>query len=201
MKKENIVKFIFMLLGIAVIIIAAIYIGSLNTTKLEEEEFYQYFGGRKVEYTGTLEISRKNNGITSLKINDINIDLDSTPIYYKTEENKMLFPQDMAVVFPENQGLMEKIIHFSTINLEENIPYLQYENNKQSIENSFLFDGNDLYIFLEPTTIVIEDQTYELSPLSYVMVTYRQTVEIYEKASDTYEIIETTSRKCNSKNR
>ena len=201
MKKDTIVKFIFILLGIAVIIIAAIYIGSLNTTKLEEEEFYQYFGGRKVEYTGTLEISRKNNGITSLKINDINIDLDSTPIYYKTEENKMLFPQDMAVVFPENQGLMEKIIHFSTINLEENIPYLQYENNKQSIENSFLFDGNDLYIFLEPTTIVIEDQTYELSPLSYVMVTYRQTVEIYEKESDTYEIIETTSRKCNSKNR
>lgn len=197
MKKDNIVKILFVLVGIAVIVAVSIYIGSLNTTKLEEEQFYQYFGGRKVEYTGTLEISRKTNGITSLKTNDINIDLDSTPIYYKTEENKLLFPQDMAIVYPENQGQMQKITHFSTIKLEEDIPYLQYENNKQSIENSFLFDGNDLYIFLEPTTIVVGENSYELSPLSYAYVSYRQIVEIYEKASDTYEIIEYTSRECN----
>ncbi len=197
MKKDNIVKILFVLVGIAVIVAVSIYIGSLNTTKLEEEQFYQYFGGRKVEYTGTLEISRKTNGITSLKTNDIYIDLDSTPIYYKTEENKLLFPQDMAIVYPENQGQMQKITHFSTIQLEEEIPYLQYENNKQSIENSFLFDGNDLYIFLEPTTIVVGENSYELSPLSYAYVSYRQIVEIYEKASDTYEIIEYTSRECN----
>lgn len=197
MKKDNIVKILFVLVGIAVIVAVSIYIGSLNTTKLEEEQFYQYFGGRKVEYTGTLEISRKTNGITSLKTNDINIDLDSTPIYYKTEENKLLFPQDMAIVYPENQGQMQKITHFSTIKLEEDIPYLQYENNKQSIENSFLFDGNDLYIFLEPTTIVVGENSFELSPLSYAYVSYRQIVEIYEKASDTYEMIEYTSRECN----
>ena len=175
--------------------------GTLNTTKLEQEQFYQYFGGRKVEYTGTLEISRKNDGITNLKMDDINIELDSTPIYYAEEENKILLPQDMAIVFPENQGQMQKITHFSTIQLEENIPYLQYENNRQSIENGFIYDGNDLYIFLTPTTLLIGDNTYELSPLSYVIVTYRQSVEIYENTSDTYEIIEYTSRKCNCENR
>ena len=46
MKKDNIVKILFVLVGIAVIVAVSIYIGSLNTTKLEEEQ-----GKMKVEIT------------------------------------------------------------------------------------------------------------------------------------------------------
>ncbi len=190
MKKDNVIKIIFVIIMIAAIIFAAKYISNLNTTSLEEHEFYQYFGGRKVEYTGSLEISKENNGITNLQMEDVKIELDSTPIYYKDIENKMLLPQDMAIVFPLDKGTMKRVNHFWTVQLESNIPYLQYEKSKQLVENAFLFDGKDLYIFLEPTTLIVGEERYELSPLSYAKVSYRQSVEIYQKQEDTYTTIE-----------
>lgn len=190
MKKDKIIKFIFVLIMIAVIVFGARYILNLNMTKLEDYEFYQYFGGQKVEYSGELEIQKENNGITNLKMKDKVITLDSTPIYYKDVENKLLLPQDMAIVFPLDLGNMQKVNRFSTITYEYEIPCLTYEKNKQSIPKTFLYDGNDTYIFLQQTSITIGDQIFELSPLSYAIVSYRQSVEIYQKSEDKYTILE-----------
>ncbi len=190
MKKDGIIKIIFVFVMMAVIVIIAKYISNLNTNKLEEHQFYQYFGGRRVEYKGNLEISKQNNGITNLQMEDVKIELDSTPIYYQDIENKLLLPEDMAIVFPVDEGNMQRVNHFSAVQLEDNIPYIQYEGYKKQVRNSFLFDGNDLYIFLEPVTLTVGEQTYELSRLSYAIVSYRQTVEIYQKQEDKYTIIE-----------
>lgn len=190
MQRDNIIKIIFVIIMIITIIFVARYISKLNTTSLEEHQFYQYFGGRKVEYKGKLEISKENNGITSLQMKDVKIELDSTPIYYQDIENKILLPEDMAIVFPLNKGTMQRVNYFWNVQIESNIAYLENEKNKKSVTNAFLFDGKDLYIFLEPTTITVGEEIYELTPLSYVKVNYRETVEIYQKQEDIYTIIE-----------
>lgn len=190
MKRDNIIKILCVLLIVGIIVLVSKYVTNLNTSKLENHKFYQYFGGRKVEYSGNLEISKKNNGITKLQVENINLELDSTPVYYLDAENKILLPEDMAVIFPNKNGTMQRVTHFSTLQLKNNICYLQYEQKEKQLKNAFLFDGNDLYIFIEPITLKVGEQAYQLSAFSYVIVDYRQTVEIYQKQEDTYQIIE-----------
>ena len=61
----------------------------LTELKIENYELYQYFGGIKFEYTG--ELSFKSNGeLVSLKQKDIEIEVDSTPIYFMNIENEMI---------------------------------------------------------------------------------------------------------------
>lgn len=190
MKKDKIIKFLFVIIMLAVIVIAAVYISKLSKTSLDNHEFYQYFAGRKIEYSGEIEINRENQGISNLKMNDVTIQLDSTPIYYKDIDNRMILPEEMAVVSPLEQGKMQRITYFSELQIKDNIAYLEYQGKKQSLEQEFLFDGNNLYIFLQEAEITIGEQTYKMSPLSYAIVTYRESVEIYQKSDDTYHVFE-----------
>lgn len=192
MKKDNIFKIIMVLVLIAIIAVVCVYIMKLNTDDIENYHFYQYFGGRKIEYQGALQITKKND-ITELKLNDANIQLDSTPIYYKDIENKAIFPENMALVMPNANGQMYKINRFTNIYLKDNSIYAEYRNNTKELADAFIYDGADLYFFIENATLTIDEQTYEITPLSYVISTYQDSVEIYHKQTDTYEIIPTTS--------
>jgi len=57
---------------------------------------------------------------------------------------------------------------------------------EKRLQNAFLYDGTDLYIFLEETAVSVQGTEYVLSPLSYVKVNYRGEVEIYNKQADEY---------------
>ena len=68
---------------------------NLNEVTIKDFELYQYFAGKKYEYTGELSLKR-NGEITKLKYKDIEIDVDSTPIYFKNIDNEMLLPTNMG---------------------------------------------------------------------------------------------------------
>ena len=180
---------------ILIIVIVIIIIGSLNTTTTENHDFYQWYSGQKVEYKGQLTFTRKE-GLTELKATDRKVTLDSTPVYYADENNKVIFPEDMAIVYPNNNGMMYRINHFADITEEDGTIYLETnlatKTNKTKLEKAFLYDGQDLYFFLERTTITVNGTNYEVSPLSYVIVRYKQSVEIYNYEKDEYQVIDTT---------
>lgn len=193
MLKENKVKIILILLLIFVIIAVGCYILLLNTNVIEEHSFYQYFGGRKVEYNGKLKITSKKD-ITELVFENIQIELDSTPIYYGDLENRVLFPQNMAIVSPMKNGKMCKMNRFSNVEKNQESLYILSGKDKILVDNSFLFDGNDMYFFLKDTKIIVGENEIHVSPLSYVIVTYNNSVEIYDKKIDKYTIIETDNK-------
>ena len=180
---------------IVIIVIVIIIIGSLNSTTVESHDFYQWYSGQKVEYKGELTFTRKE-GLTELKATDRKVTLDSTPVYYSDENGKVIFPEDMAVVYPNNNGMMYRINHFADITEENGDIYLETnlatKTNKTKLEKAFLYDGQDLYFFLERTNITVNGTTYEVSPLSYAIVRYKQSVEIYNYAKDEYQYIDTT---------
>lgn len=183
-------KLLLILLLIAVILGVIVYMIKLNTEETQSEEFYQYFGARKIEYEGAIQITKKGE-ITQLQCNDVNIDLDSTPVYYQKEKNKVMFPENMAKVFPMDNIRMTKINRFSNLHQEEESIYIDNKNKKEPIEKAFLYDGGDLYFFIEPTTIIVESEEYKLEPFSYIISTYHDSVEIYDYANDEYIIIPT----------
>ena len=180
---------------IVIIVIVIIIIGSLNSTTVESHDFYQWYSGQKVEYKGQLTFTRKE-GLTELKATDRKVTLDSTPVYYSDENGKVIFPEDMAVVYPNNNGMMYRINHFADITEENGEIYLETnlatKTNKSKLEKAFLYDGQDLYFFLERTSITVNGTTYEVSPLSYAIVRYKQSVEIYNYEKDEYQVIDTT---------
>ena len=169
MRKENIIKILLVIILLFIILIVAFWLKTLNTEIIENHSFYQYFFGKKVEYDGNFKLTRKND-ITELEIKDKQIQLDSTPIYYKDIENQVIF---------------------TNMKLENETVYLKNKEQEKSLQNSFLFDGNDLYFFLENTKIEVNGSLYELSPLSYAIVRYGEGIEIYNKQQDSYSIIET----------
>lgn len=180
---------------IVIIIVVITIIGSLNSTTVESHNFYQWYYGQKVEYNGELTFTRKE-GLTELKATDRKVTLDSTPVYYTDENSKVIFPEDMAIVYPNNNGMMYRINHFADITEENGEIYLETNlattTNKSKLEKAFLYDGQDLYFFLERTSITVNGTTYEVSPLSYAIVRYKQSVEIYNYEKDEYQVIDTT---------
>ena len=49
----------------------------------------------------------------------------------------------------------------------------------------FLFDGGDLYFFLDEVTLKIGDSEIKLSPMSYVVAKYNNSISYYDKKNDT----------------
>lgn len=194
--KKSVPILLFSLL--AIVIMAVIFYvtydryDDLTELKIENYELYQYFGGVKFEYTG--ELSFKSNGeLVNLKYKDIEIEVDSTPIYFMNVENEMIIPLTMGYYIPRLANKNYKLPGFTKIgvNPEKYSAYLINDSGNVELETSFLYDGVDLYVFLFETEIMINGQKIVLSPLSYVQVVYGGDVIYYDKAKDKYtEILE-----------
>lgn len=186
--KGKIIAIIAIVLFIIFLIIIGVLLRRLDTQIIEEHTFYQYFGGQKITYEGGLKLSRKDD-ITQIVAKDETVQLDSTPVYYEDTENKAIFPEDMVLVFPNKNGNVYRINHFSKIFFKEDTTYLEGRKNKV-LKNAFIYDGQDLYFFLEKTKLKIGEKEYELSPLSYVICDSEGIVEIYQKQEDKYTILD-----------
>ena len=58
------------------------------------------------------------------------------------------------------------------------------------LNHYFLYDGKDLYFFIEKVTLKVNNDSVELSPYSYVIARYNNYISYYDKASDTYKTID-----------
>jgi len=153
-------------------------------------DYYQYFYGIREEYSGDIKVLKVDDEKQLVLENNRVIHLDSTPIYYKETLGKVLLPERMEVVYPD-KGTIYSLEEFTNIIQDSKVMYAKrYKKDKtKSINNTFLYDGNDLYFFIEETTVTIGKQKYKLSPLSYAIVNYRQNVEFYDYDKDEYIIL------------
>ena len=193
-----------LLLIVILILVFAIYsIHKLyiNHTTDSNASFYQYFAGMKVEYDAILK-SNRDNDIIEMDIINKKIDLTTVPIYFKDSDVKVLFPKSMTVVRPLKNYKQEKTVNYSTITWDrENNKYLLKSNDYDSeLEYSFLYDGVDLYFFLVETTITIDNEEVVLSPMSYIRVNVGNSIEYYDRKTDTYKILDMKNEKVVAKN-
>lgn len=195
-KKKSKVKLIIGLLSTLVvmtIVCVAFFVGinylRLNRVSIEEDELYQYFNGSKYEYKGKIVI-KKNNEITSIESKDLEIDKNTYPIYYKKNSNLVTFPIDMEVLVLDNINKTNRINYFTNIEFDDDSAYVIYQNNKKFLGESFLYDGENLYFFTYPVKVTVDKEEYELSSGSYMIVNYKDQVEIYDRKLDEYKIIE-----------
>lgn len=161
-----------------------------NYTKDETIKAYQYFYEKKYEYALTLSKNRKDV-IVDIKPQDIKINYDSTPIYYQNKDIVIL-PKNMSVVMPTLSCAEYLSLGYSYITYQNGTYNLTTKNYNKKLNHYFLYDGKDLFFFIEPVTLTINNEKIELSSLSYVIAKYNNSITYYDKKTDTFKIINTT---------
>lgn len=154
----------------------------------KEEELYQYFDGEKYEYKGIISENRKKE-IVDFKEKNIKINQDGTPIYYKNKKT-VIFPHDMSIVMPTlscAEYLTKKYSYIKNNSKDYKLITEGYNNN---LGHYFLYDGNDIYFFIDEVKLTVNKEEIKLSPLSYVIATYRDKISYYDKETDTFKTIE-----------
>ena len=160
-----------------------------NTRKKVEIGVYQYFGGIKTEYTAIVTYNLKD-AIVGLRSKDRKVEYDSKPVYYR-EEDKVLFPSEMTVVFPLYDGGQYKSYKYATYYKEDGLHYIKNNVDIVNVSNFFLYDGKDLFFFPEETVLNINGKEYKkLGAKSYVSVVGGVTLIYYDTTSDKSEVIE-----------
>lgn len=188
---------IISIIASALLLIGAIvlffYYRSLESYKFNaanEYNLYQYFQGVKVEYKGKVSIKKDGKEIKMSQNTGID-NIEDAPMYFKDNENQVFFAKNMSLVIPRIKNQNYKINYFSKIINEDDSVYLINKYDKKMyLEESFLYDGNNLYFFIYDTTLTIDKKEYKLSKLSYAIVNYKGQIEIYDKKSDKYTIID-----------
>ena len=168
-EKYNILIPVF--LGVVILIALFLYGREYRNNRYayeKEQDVYQYFSKNKIEYKATISRNRKDV-VLDIKSKDFNVSLDSTPIYIK-DSDKVIFPKE---IYKKND-----------------LYYLNQKGINKSFDYMFLYDGKDLYFFIDTVTLKVGDKEITLSPMSYIDCSYLNLLSYYDKESDTYEIIE-----------
>lgn len=155
-----------------------------------EEKVYQYFYDQKYEYKAIVSKNRKDV-IVDLRPQDITINKDSTPIYYQDKE-QVVFATDMSVVMP-TLGCSEYLAKgYSYITFQDGIYKMTANRYHGKLNHYFLYDGGDLYFFIEEVTLKVGNEEIHLSPFSYVIARYNSYIAYYDRKNDMYRTIQTS---------
>ena len=170
-----------------------------NYKNKKEEAVFQYFGGMKNEYTAIVTYNL-DNIIVNIEAKDKKIEFDSTP-FYLSDEDKVIFPEEMNMVFPLKEGSQFKTYKYAIYERDEDLHYLNNGNNRDIYDYFFLYDGKKLFFFPDDVTLEIDGREYKkLSGGSYVKLTGGYTLEYYDYKSDTADVIEVENKVVMAKN-
>lgn len=130
---------------------------------------YQYFDEFKNEYTAQVTYNLKD-AIVDVKPKDAKVNYDGTPIYYQ-DEDKVLFPQEMSIIFPLREGSQFKLYRYATYYKEEQFHYIKNNTDVGEYSIFFLYDGDGVFFFPYEVDLKVNGKVIEkLSPMSSVNV-------------------------------
>lgn len=200
-KKANMVKRVrILLISLLLVICVSLgvylvkkYYSNLNSITYENFDLYQYFSGAKVVYKGKATI-KHDNKITNIESEGKKVNIGDIPIYYENVDNEVLLPVNMELVIPNIKNKSYKVNYFSKIMYDytdnQESAFLIENNKRLFLNESFLYNGEDLYFFPYSVKLTIDGKSYNLSALSYIIVNYKDMIEMYDKSTDSYTIID-----------
>lgn len=148
---------------------------------------YQYYAGSAYPLTEGARLCRSEDGDT-LMVSDNRQDvLSSLPIYFK-DKQVIALPYDMAYYDPR-KGDALCVPYFSEISYRSSgTAVVQREKEEAPLSGGFLYDGGDIYLFLEPVTLTFNGYSLELPFLSYVEAQGNGSVTVYNFESGDFLI-------------
>ena len=146
-------------------------------------ELHQFFEGTELNYSADT-VFRENGGSVTAEGRPV----AETPFLYKGE-TKLSLPCNMLLMVPSEGTDIKRINYFTTVTEDTGrVTFTSGEKKAQSY-GGFLYDGSDLYIFLEPVKLRIGNVTTDLPALSYVKVRYAGSVEYHNSETDEDNVV------------
>lgn len=165
----------------AVILILVLYFYKETKTARVDGGLYTYFGEVKDVYDGGSTLRQDDQGTTTIKNDGKTVGLNSRPLY-ENDDNHVLLPYQYVWV-DQKQMKMARVEAFTTIVCENGTVTLTDGDIVLENPGGFLFDGIDTYLFLEPVQICYGDETIDTPELSFAVVKYDESLNIYQNGS------------------
>lgn len=176
---------IFLMLGAAILLVL-FFFKKTESTRINGG-LYTYFGEVKLEYTGNSTLERTDEG-TTIKNGGEKKQLDSRPLYREGADEAVLAT---AYVWLQPDGpKMCRVEAFSELTYENNGVTIRDGSLSAAGARGFLYDGEDTYIFLEPATVTAGDETIRVPAMSFAVVRYGETMNLYLKGESASRVIQ-----------
>lgn len=183
--KRKPTKTVIVMLSIGVscllLVVASLFLVWYNNKLVRikvDESVYQYIATEKVVY---------GSG-TSFKYDDQRVLAQNAQVYGESVNIPILFEEDtarlittcnMSYMNPSTSTALERVNYFTELSCPSELTTFKKDDKHTQRKFGFLYNGGDLYIFLEPVTLTVGGTTRQLGAMSYVICTYRKTVEYY----------------------
>lgn len=191
--KERVLLFLPAVLAVLLVVIALFVMKSAKTTTFSGQPV-QYYVNNAYRLDKDATLYRTKEKKTVMKTSDGSEDvLSSLPIYYEGT-TKMLLPENMVYFMPR-EGEKYRFNYCSEIDIPDNGGNIKlYSDDKEKIlSKGFVFDGNDIYIFMEDMIVNLNNTDYEISAGSYVEANFYEVVQIYNRKSGEFILHQTNS--------
>ena len=173
------------------IVAGIIYLANAIGVFIVNEPIYSFDTGARIEYTGRTSIERDSEtGEITLKNSGEKVSLDHAPFFYAENPNKILQPAQVAVIFPEVRKHGRSGFNMEIEKRGQQL-FAKVRGNEIDITGTFLYDGNNTYVFFEPMKIILGLQEIELPAYSYLSVYYNQRAELYSADESVNMVVQT----------
>ena len=166
---------------VVVVIINLFFNRKLMSYELEGSPC-QYYGGSVYRMEAGTTLLRTSDGKTMVKDSAGKREANDLPVYYE-DRNELTLTQDMIYYAPRS-GAHGRLGYFSEVYQFANDRVAVRQNGERlNLESGFLYNGEDLYIFLEPVILSFNGYQISLPPLSYVEAVYTENVMVFNYGS------------------
>lgn len=148
---------------------ALIYISHRDILVLRDPVFLSYLG-EEYHYDGktTLKWDKNKMYMDNVELNG-KLTPDGTPLYM--EDRESLIATSMMSYTNPDTNYMRRLSYFGRVYSEKGKCLLSVDGRrKMEVNGGYLFDGDNTWIFLEPTTVTVGTQEITLEPMSYITV-------------------------------
>lgn len=182
-------KYIKVLIGLILTIFLALIIFmiiKMNNKEykyeIQDEKVYTYIGERKYEYDSKVTVDATGN-VSKIKSKGASLEISSYPIYYTTKK-QVVFASKMSMINPLNDISQNSTQKLFTINRTINNVYMKSNGKELDVGEYFLFNGNDMYFFLDSVDVSFDNYKETLPPFSYVIYDMANELYIYNYDRD-----------------
>lgn len=144
---------------------------------------YQLREGRTIHYEAGGRV-RQGDGSCILVQGNKSVPLENSPLFFEGKD-QVLFCSVYSVVQPTLQ-LSSRVRAMSILQRSGDNYSITCDNKEVGVDDFFLFDGKDTYIFPEGTSLQWNEEDLELDSVCMVTVKYNQYIEIFEAANREY---------------
>lgn len=162
-----------------IVVLAAVLLLDHSVTYTLDSAAMQYYANGTFPIAAKTELYQESDDVFYMKTGrKQKQSLNDLPIYY-TDRTSAVLPRSM-VYFAPRTNVRARVDFFSEILCSGNGTVWLIRDGKDSVLNpGFLYDGKDLYLFLEPVILHMNGYTLELPALSYVEAVYGGTVMVF----------------------